>query len=217
MAELIVFDCDGVLVDSEMIASRELAAYLAEQGVDLAPEEARQRFTGCSLATVHEKIQTENGVILPATFEEDLRRRDRAAFDRELKAIPGIHALLEQLPLAKCVASSGSPEKINHSLKLTGLDGFFGQNLFSARMVTHGKPAPDLFLFAAHRMGVAPKDSLVIEDSPVGIEAARAAGMTAVGFIGGSHCGKNYGQRLEAAGARTICATMEDVAAFLSL
>jgi len=217
MVKLVVFDCDGVLVDSEMIASRELAAYLAEQGVRLTPQEARLRFTGCSLATVHEKIETEDGIALPATFEEDLRTRDRAAFDRELKAIPGVHALLEKLSLPKCVASSGSPEKIDHSLKLTGLEGFFGNNIFSARMVARGKPAPDLFLFAAEKMGVAPRDALVIEDSPVGIEAARAAGMTAVGFTGGSHCGPNYGERLKAAGASTVCATMEEVAAALSL
>jgi len=209
--ELVLFDCDGVLVDSEMIASRELAAYLAEQGIAISPEESRKRFTGCSLKTVHDKIETEDGVTLPTTFEEDLRARDRAAFERDLKPIPGVRQVLERLTIAKCVASSGSPEKIRHSLTHTGLIGFFHPHLFSAQNVARGKPAPDLFLWAANEMNADPKRCLVIEDSPVGIEAALAAGMQVIGFSGGSHCGDGYAARLKQAGATVVCETMNDI------
>ena len=210
--KLVLFDCDGVLVDSEMIASRELAAYLAEQGITISPEESRRRFTGCSLKTVHDKIEAEDGVTLPTTFEEDLRFRDRAAFERDLKPIPGVRKLLERLSFAKCVASSGSPEKIRHSLTHTDLIGFFDDHLFSARHVARGKPAPDLFLRAAEEMNVAPANCLVIEDSPVGIEAALAAGMQVIGFAGGSHCGAGYADRLKKAGAQVVCKTMSEIA-----
>jgi len=210
--DLIIFDCDGVLVDSEMIASRELASYLAEQGVCLTPEVSRQRFTGCSLKTVHQKIEEEDGIILPETFEGDLRARDRAAFDRELKAIPGVRKLLMSLAIPVCVASSGSPEKIHHSLTLTNLLGYFEDRIFSARMVEQGKPAPDLFLLAAKELNADPARCLVIEDSPVGIEAALAAKMDVIGFAGGSHCGPHYEDRLKTAGATEICRSMDDLA-----
>lgn len=213
--DLVLFDCDGVLVDSEMIASRELAAYLAEQGIAISPEESRRRFTGCSLKTVHDKIEAEDGVTLPASFEENLRSRDRAAFERDLKPIPGVRELLQRLSIAICVASSGSPEKIRHSLTHTGLIGFFDDHLFSARHVARGKPAPDLFLWAAEEMNANPANCLVIEDSPVGIEAALAARMQVIGFAGGSHCGEGYAERLKQAGAQFVCETMDDVAGFL--
>lgn len=215
--DLIVFDCDGVLVDSEMIASRELAAYLADFGVYLTPEISRQRFTGCSLATVQQNIEAEDGITLPATFEADLQKRDRAAFDRGLKPIPGVRALLLSLAIPFGVASSGSPEKIHHSLTLTGLLEFFENRIFSAHMVTKGKPAPDLFLLTARELGADASRCLVIEDSPVGVEAALAADMDVIGFAGGSHCGPNYAEQLSAAGAKKVVHSMEEIGALFTI
>jgi len=189
---LIIFDCDGVLVDSELISSRELAAFLSDLGRPTTAEECRENFTGLSLKSVSDMVRDDWGVALPDDFITALRARDQTAFDRDLKAIPGIHKMLDVLDglgMRYCVASSGSPEKIQHSLMLTSLTERFGDDVFSASNVAHGKPAPDLFLWAAETMGAAPADCLVIEDSPAGVQAAKAAGMRVFGFTGGAHCG----------------------------
>lgn len=196
---LVIFDCDGVLVDSEMIASRELAAYLTDLGRPTTGAQCREAFTGLSIQAVGERVRREWGLTLPDGFIATLRERDREAFDRELKAIPGISAALDDLDqrgVRYCVASSGTPEKIRHSLELTGLIDRFDGHLFSASQVTHGKPAPDLFILAATRMGAAPGDCLVIEDSPAGVAGAKAAGMRVLGFTGGGHCGADYTAKL---------------------
>lgn len=201
---LIIFDCDGVLVDSELIASRELAAYLTHLGRPTTDAECRETFTGLSIQAVGEKVRRDWKFDLPDDFVAALRQRDRAAFDRDLTAIPGVEAVLDHLDargLRYCVASSGTPEKIRHSLELTGLIRRFGAHLFSASQVTHGKPAPDLFLFAARTMGSAPQDCLVIEDSPAGVAGAKAAGMRVLGFTGGGHCGPGYAAKLADADA----------------
>jgi len=197
---LIIFDCDGVLVDSEMIASRELATYLTDLGRPTMGEECREAFTGLSIKAVGEKVRRDWSVDLPRDFVADLRERDRVAFERDLKAIPGVAAVLDELDrlgLRFCVASSGTPEKIRHSLTITNLIARFDGHVFSASQVTHGKPAPDLFLLAAKTMGAAPDDCLVIEDSPAGVQAARAAGMRVLGFAGGAHCGRDYADKLK--------------------
>lgn len=196
----IIFDCDGVLVDSELISSRELASFLSDLGRPTSAEECRENFTGLSLKSVSDMVREDWGVTLPEDFITALRTRDQAAFDRDLKAIPGIHEALDILDnrgLRYCVASSGSPEKIQHSLMLTNLTDRFGDHVFSATNVAHGKPAPDLFLWAAQTMGAAPADCVVIEDSPAGVQAAKAAGMRVLGFTGGAHCGEGYAQKLK--------------------
>lgn len=201
---LIIFDCDGVLVDSELIASRELAAYLTDLGRPTQAEECRQSFTGLSLHSVSVKIATEWGVTLPSDFVAQLRTRDRAAFERDLKPVPGIFQALEKLDLKGipyCVASSGTPEKIRHSLTVTGLLKRFDNHLFSASQVVNGKPAPDLFLFAAQSMGFNPAACMVIEDSVAGVQGAKAAGMRVLGFTGASHCGPGYAATLSQADA----------------
>ena len=200
---LIIFDCDGVLVDSEMIASRELAAYLTDLGRPTTGEECRASFTGLSIKTVGEKVRAW-GLAIPDDFEASLRARDFAAFDRDLKIIPGVVSALDaldRLGLRYCVASSGAPEKIRHSLTITRLLERFDGHVFSAAQVANGKPAPDLFLLAAATMGVAPDDCLVIEDSPAGVAGALAAGMRVLGFTGGSHCGPNHAEILKQADA----------------
>lgn len=184
---LIIFDCDGVLVDSEMIANRVLAALLSRHGYPATASECRAKFLGRTIPGVI-KIVADEGVILPDDFEEMLRDKDIEAFAAELKATPGMRAALEQLThLPKCVASSGSPEKIRRNLETTELLRFLDPHLFSARDVKNPKPAPDLFLMAAARMGEHPDRCTVIEDTPLGIEGAKRAGMRAFGYIGASH------------------------------
>jgi len=215
---LVIFDCDGVLVDSELIASRELAAYLTDLGRPTTGAECRAAFTGLSIRSVSEKVRAMWGLDLPRDFVAQLRARDEAAFARDLEVIPGVALVLDALERAGvryCVASSGMPEKIRHSLSITNLIGRFDGNLFSAAEVAHGKPAPDLFLHAADAMGAHAADCVVIEDSPAGVEAARRAGMRVLGFTGGSHCGADYAAKLKDADAQA--ANMAELPVLLGL
>jgi HAD superfamily hydrolase (TIGR01509 family) len=205
---LVIFDCDGVLVDSEPIASRLLAEALTELGFALTQRQVLDRYTGISMKSVLAKIEAEWGQALPADFAERMRERDYAAFRRELRPVPGVAEMLARLACPKCVASSGAPEKMALTLGVTGLMPHFAPHVFSATMVARGKPAPDLFLHAAREMGAAPADCVVIEDSVAGIRAALAAGMRPLGFAGGGHAGPGYAEMLEGAGARTVFADM---------
>ena len=184
---LVIFDCDGVLVDSEPISLAVLIEVLAEYGCPLDLETGYRALLGRSMASVAAWLAAERGFTLGETVLAELRARLYDRFDRELRPIPGIAAAVAGLGPPVCVASSSQPERIRRSLGLTGLLPLFEPHVFSATMVARGKPAPDLFLHAAAQMGVAPGDCAVVEDSPAGIEAARAAGMAVIGFIGGSH------------------------------
>jgi HAD superfamily hydrolase (TIGR01509 family) len=206
--DLLIFDCDGVLIDSELIACRVDAACLAEIGVAVTVEDILDRYVGLSAAAMFADLERRSGRKLPADFAETLRRRLAAAFDAELAAMPGIAAALDRLPCRSCVASSSAPERLRHTLSLAGLFHRFDPNVFSATEVRHGKPAPDLFLHAARRMGVAPQRCIVIEDSIAGVQAARAAGMTVFGFTGGGHCRPGHGERLQGEGASLVFADM---------
>ncbi len=210
--ELIIFDCDGVLIDSEPIADRVHARTLAACGYAIGEEELQDRFCGISDAEMLATIEGEGGHALP----EDYALRIAAALAQEfrcsLQPIAGIEKALAGLCEPVCVASSGTPERIRLGLETVGLYERFHPNLFSASMVQRGKPAPDLFLYAAARMKASPERCLVIEDSPAGIEAARAAGMTAIGFCGGSHCRPGHAQRLKAGGAALVVASMGELA-----
>jgi len=155
-------------------------------------------------------IEREWGRALPASYAERVGLMIADGF-QSLAAIAGVAEVLDWLPLPVCVASSSSPEQIRHKLELTDLLRHFGESLFSATMVARGKPAPDLFLYAARHLTTAPDRCLVVEDSPAGIGAAVAAGMTAIGFSGGSHCGLDHGARLEARGAALVIADMREL------
>lgn len=207
--ELLIFDCDGVLVDSEMIASRILAQEMTALGYPLRPEDCRARFTGKSMATVMALIEEDWGHPLPENFETDIRQKDFEAFTRDLKAVPGVPEILRSLTLPMCVASSGAPEKIHHSLTVTGLLDCFDGHLFSATQVDRGKPAPDLFLFAAKTMGMTPDRCVVVEDSATGVQAGLAAGMRVLGFAGAGHCGPGYAEMLRDAGAHDVFTDMK--------
>jgi HAD superfamily hydrolase (TIGR01509 family) len=184
---LVIFDCDGVLVDSEPISARLLAETLARAGLDLTPTEVDARFLGRSLASTRAILASDFGLSLTDDALAEMRRRLYAAFRAELQPIPRIADTLDALPCGFCVASSSQPERIEVSLAVTGLWPRFQGRAFSATMVTRGKPAPDLFLHAARTLGYAPAACLVVEDSPAGIEAAQTAGMRVVAFTGGSH------------------------------
>ena len=161
-------------------------------------------------------IEAEHRCRLPASFQEALRSRVLKAFELELEAVPGVGAVLDALAAPRCVASSSHPERIRRSLELTGLLGHFAPHLFSATMVEHGKPAPDLFLLAAARMRADPARCLVVEDSEVGVRAGKAAGMTVVGFAGAGHVRPDtHAARLEAAGADAVLTKMTKLAEML--
>jgi HAD superfamily hydrolase (TIGR01509 family) len=202
--ELIIFDCDGVLIDSEAIACRTDSACLAEIGIAMSADEILDRYLGISAAAMCADIERRRGQVLPPDFAETLRIRVAAAFETELAPMAGVEAVLAELPHRRCVASSSAPERLRHSLSVTGLLPLFDPYVFSATQVPRGKPAPDLFLFAAASMRVAPESCVVIEDSVPGVQAAVAAGMRAIGFTGGGHCRPGHAERLRAAGAAEI-------------
>ncbi|WP_137988679.1 HAD family hydrolase [Streptomyces vilmorinianum] len=184
--ELVVFDNDGVLVDSEPISNTILAGYLTELGHPTSYEDSLRDYMGAAIHRVHDLIGERTGERLPADFDEAFHARVFAAFERELEAVAGVRDVLKQLvddDIPYCVASSGSHERIRVGHRTTGLDSWFrDENIFSAEDVGRGKPAPDLFLHAAARMGVAPERCVVVEDSRLGVQAALAAGMDVYGF-----------------------------------
>jgi HAD superfamily hydrolase (TIGR01509 family) len=214
--DLIIFDCDGVLIDSELIACRVLSDALGEAGIAIPAEEIAERYVGLTGEAIFADLKARTGRSIPEGFRERTRPRLEAAFETELQPMPGVAALLAALPVRACVASGSPPDRLHHSLTLTGLKDRFAPHIFSATQVARGKPAPDLFLLAASRMGVAPETCWVVEDSRAGIEAARAAGMTALGFAGGSHCRDGHGDKLRRAGAALVLQRMEQLAELLA-
>jgi len=202
--ELVVFDCDGVLIDSELIACGVDAACFTEAGLAISRDEIMARYVGISTATMIADIERRSGRTLPTDFPDLLQTRLRNAFETELRAMPGVKAMLAPERFRRCVASSSSLDRIRHSLALTDLLDLFDPNIFSATQVAHGKPAPDLFLLAANRMGTQASACLVVEDSIAGVQAAVAAEMPVFGFTGGGHCGPTHGDRLLAAGAALV-------------
>jgi D-ribulokinase len=203
--EVVIFDCDGVLVDSELIALAVTRRMLGEAGLRLSDEETRERFLGMRQDSVLAEIEAERGAPLPKEFPDQLARAIVATFGRELKGVEGVRQAVMGLNARVCVASSSAPERLRFALRVTGYEALFAPNIFSASQVARGKPNPDLFLFAARSMRADPQDCLVIEDSVAGVAAARAAGMTVIGFVGGSHF-SDPGQAAEltAAGADFI-------------
>lgn len=187
---LVIFDCDGVLVDSEPISLGTLREVLAEDGLVLSAEQAHDLFLGRSIATMVKVVANQFGATIGDDFLDRMRNRLYARFRTELQPIDGIDtawAGLKSAGIDWCVASSSQPERIRLSLEVTELLPRFSPPIFSATMVKNGKPAPDLFLFAAENMKREPADCIVVEDSPAGIEAAKAAGMRVFAFLGGAH------------------------------
>ncbi|MEV7344202.1 HAD family hydrolase [Streptomyces sp. NPDC093544] len=210
--ELIIFDNDGVLVDSEPISNALLAAYLTELGHPTSYEESLRDYMGAAMHRVHDLVEERTGERLPADFDDVFHAQVFAAFERELEPVQGAVQVLEKLAadgVPYCVASSGSHERIRVGHRKTGLDRWFDEGrVFSSQDVGRGKPAPDLFLYAAERMGVVPEKCVVVEDSPLGVRAAVAAGMDVYGFTAMTPAGR-------LAGATRLFSDMDELADLL--
>ena len=208
--DLVIFDCDGVLVDSEMLSCRCLTEVLANYGISLGLDQALDLFLGRSTSAVFEHYRAL-GRTIPEQFSTELGARVRTALVSALRPIEGVGAVLEDLQIPHCVASSSDIERVSLSLSLTGLAPHFETRLYTSQMVKQGKPAPDLFLYAAERMRADPRRTLVIEDSVSGVTAGKAAGMTVWGFVGGSHYRSRDGRAiLLAAGADRVFERMAE-------
>ena len=208
--KLLIFDCDGVLVDSEPLSHRVLVSLLAESGVTLTHDEALSRFLGKSTA---QSIDILNDLIGPgrgAEFMLRFKQQMRGVFERELRPVPGIEGALDQLKVPCWVASSGEPEKMRLTLGVTGLLPRFEGRLTSVVEVAHPKPAPDVYLLAAHKAGFAPPDCVVVEDSPTGVAAGVAAGMRVLGYAA-----VTPGRVLLEAGAHRVFDSMSELPSLL--
>lgn len=215
----LILDCDGVLVDSEAIAINIERHMLSQWGLDYDQEHYLSRFVGLANRDYHAQLRSDAdraGAALPDDFAAQMQSAIWARFEHELAGLPGVERLVGSFPGPVAVASSSEAAKLTRKLDLTGLSGLFSDHVFSADLVTNGKPAPDLFLHAAHAIGVDPASCLVVEDSINGIRAARAAGMTAFGYTGGGHADPGLPARLETAGAHAVFASHADIVSALS-
>lgn len=211
MARGLIFDCDGVLVDSEPHAAAELQAMFAAAGAPIGLPRIYEEFLGRSAQIVADALTREGQDAGPAMagFTQNLAAR----FRTELRPVPGMADAIAGLDGPRAVASSSAPERLALSLAVTGIAPLFGNHVYSAAQVARGKPAPDLFLMAADRIGVAPADCIVIEDSPAGIHAAQAAGMRVIGFLGGGHAEPaGLASRLAALGPDALIAHADELA-----
>jgi len=209
--DLVIFDCDGVLVDSEFISNRVFAEMLVELGVPVTLDDMFERFVGHSMEYCLDLVRGMLGHDVPPGFVDRYRERTRREFVEQLQPVPGIHAALDALTCASCVASSGDHAKMRTTLGLTGLLERFEGRLFSATQVARGKPAPDVFMFAAAQMGASPDRVAVVEDTPTGVAAGVAAGMTVFGYAA-----RTPAARLRDAGAAFVFTEMRDLSALLS-
>lgn len=211
--DLVIFDCDGVVVDSEVLACQCLADVLSLHGLPTRIDDVFARFLGRGLDAVERHYREERGGALPEGFRGELYDHLEAAYRRSLKPMPRVFDVIAGIDGPYCLASSSGMDRIRLALALTGLEEAFGDRIFNAAMVAHGKPAPDLFVFAATAMAAEPRRSLVLEDTIAGVVAGKAAGMTVWGFTGGSHCaGRDVASALSEAGADRIVTSMAELA-----
>ena len=215
--DLLIFDFDGVVADSETIANQSLADYLTAIGHPTSLDDAMRLFMGKRHADTLVAISTYIGRSIPEDFETAYRVQNRVVMRERVRPIPGVASFLEtRSQFKRCVASSSSVEWLDHCVDAFGFRPAFGQNLFSATRVANGKPAPDIFLLAAHEMKVHPASTIVIEDSPAGVMGAVAAGCRVIGFLGGSHIRAGHAGKLRAAGAHAIAHDYDEVAHLVS-
>ncbi|MBN9431273.1 MAG: HAD family phosphatase [Bosea sp.] len=212
---LVIFDCDGVLVDSEILASRVDSERLKEVGYEISVDEMSHRFAGLTWDRIAKIIESDLGHPLPEGFHKETDAElDRRLAD-ELEIIPGVHDMLDRLDYQRCICSNSSPERLKISLTRTKLYDRFRPYVFSAVAIGNKrpKPAPDVFLHAANEFDADPRNCVVIEDSTHGVHGAKAAGMRVIGFIGGSHSWPGHADQLTAAGAETVIRRMADLPA----
>jgi HAD superfamily hydrolase (TIGR01509 family) len=214
--ELIIFDCDGVLVDSEVLAVEVESTLLGEVGISLSPTELAEQYVGLSYTSMIRDLEARFERWLPPRLREDIETQTMQTFRDRLQAVEGAAAFLDGLAHPRCVASSSDLDRINLTLRLTGIAKHFdATKIYSAQMVENGKPDPDLFLLAASRSRVAPERCLVIEDSAYGVTAAVRAGMDVAGLLAGGHATPSLGQRLSDAGATSIFPSYAELASAL--
>lgn len=213
--DLIIFDCDGVLIDSEMLANRSEVEFLKSLGIEFEFGDYMARFVGKSNKDVLKRIELLHDRRLPENFWKLAEEHTFKVFQKELKPIAGIFEFITSRDTPKCVASTSSLNRLDMTLKITGLFNRFSPHIFSAEQVNRGKPAPDLFLFAADRLQVHPERCIVIEDSLAGVRAGVAAGMTVLGFTGGSHIQPGHQATLLDAGAIEVFSEMSQISEWL--
>ena len=212
MIDLILFDCDGVLVDSEILANRVIAELKTELGHPTTVEEQIRRFVGLS---VHSEVVLEEAKKFPPNFRDLVRDRTRLTYERELRAIDGVAEALTMIETQVCVVSNSLPESLEAKLRRLELLQYFGDRVFGVAPPLKPKPAPDLMLHAAWALRAKPERCLVIEDSVIGVTAARNAGMRVFGFLGGGHILPETGERLLAAGASRVFKSMQELPGLL--
>ena len=209
---LLVFDFDGVLADSEVLANSVLASWVTELGLPTTLEDSYERYMGKRAPEVIAAIETELGRKLPDNSADLYQARTLDRFRRDLQFVAGAREFLDQFANSpKCIASSSSPERLNVCIEILDLHDDFRANVFSANLVASGKPAPDIFLYAAEQMRTDPVNAIVIEDSPSGVAAGRAAGMTVIGLTAAGHMSATRGEALESAGAHFLAQTFDEV------
>lgn len=214
--DLVIFDCDGVLVDSEGIACGADADAYTRLGVPITAQQVSARFSGMPDAAVDAAMAAEVGKPVPPDFRANIEKAVLETYKTDLHEIAGAHALLSSLTTAKCVASSSAPAKLALGLIETQMFELVYPNIFSTALVEKGKPHPDIFLYAAQKMGVPPSRCVVVEDSVAGVTAAKSAAMTCIGFTGGSHCEEGHADQLYSAGADTVVDTLKKVAPLIA-
>ena len=210
--DLVIFDFDGVLVDSEILACQAWSDRLTAMNIPVSLQDMVQKYTGQTVARIKERIEAEYGAKIPDNFLDEVNPYVESLFAQKLQAVTGAHEFIRRLPCPVCIASGSTLESIAKCLRYTKLDEFFDtdRNVFSAWKVPHGKPAPDVFLLAAKESNVPPEKCLVIEDSVAGVTAGKAAGMTVFGFTGGSHCSERHTGILKQAGADKVFASFKE-------
>ena len=216
--QLVILDFDGVVADSELLSNTLWAEFLTAEGLATTPEQSMARYMGRRHEDNMKRIADDFGRPLPSSFRDRMRTFTGDRMRNDVQAVPSVAAFLAANSAQRfCVASSSSLEWLDHGTEKFGLRPHLGRNLFSGSQVANGKPAPDIFLLAASRMGVEPHHCAVIEDSPAGVQGAVAAGMTAIGFLGGAHIRDGHSAILEAAGAHALARSFGEVAGLLKL
>ncbi len=211
--EAIIWDCDGVLMDSEILSCKSGSEIITELGFPTTTDEYLDNHMGKGFKNVLKELKIEDEDYKIFT---ERHKRTKKTFEKELKIIDGISEILKEINLPMCIASGSSMERLNYSLKLVGLYDFFKGKIFSAELVENGKPAPDIFLYSAKKLNVDPKKCLVIEDGKHGTTAGVKAGMTVYGFTGGSHMTKERIKMLENAGTTLLFNKMSELNRLLS-
>lgn len=209
--ELIIFDFDGVIVDSENLSSQAHAETLQQAGINLTIEQVDEQFIGIDVPTMRATLQSQFGAEKVKLYAENIDRVYKQKFRQELRLIPHIREFITTTKMPICIASNSTPDRLTISQQITNISDIFNGKTFSASMVKRPKPAPDLFLHAAKEMGYAPENCLVIEDGAHGVTAAVEAGIKSIGFYGGSHCKPGHAAQLTAAGAIHIFNDMSEL------